>query len=333
MDADSHIAIAGAGSIGCFVGGVLAEAGRNVSMLGRGSLAERVQQDGVTISDIDGWTSHLPPARTGMTTNPAMLAEADIILVCVKSGATEEMARAIAAHAKREAIIVSLQNGVTNADKLRAILPDHDVRAGMVAFNVVQLPDGRFHKATSGEIMIEAGAPSLAPLLDSPRLRFVDAGDMSAILWGKLLINLNNALNALANIPIVEQLADPRWRRLFAAAQAEGLAALKAARIKPKAATPIPPRLMPIMLRLPTPLFRRIFGRSMKIDPNARSSMWEDLSKGRLTEIDELQGAVVALAEAHGLDAPVNRRIHAAIRAAEAAGSGPPGLRPADLAP
>ena len=80
-------------------------------------------------------------------------------------------------------------------------------------------------------------------------------------------------------------------------------------------------------------IFRRIFGRSMKIDPNARSSMWEDLSKGRLTEIDELQGAVVALAEAHGLDAPVNRRIHAAIRAAEAAGSGPPGLRPADLAP
>lgn len=332
MDADSRIAIAGAGSIGCFVGGVLAEAGRNVSMLGRGKLAERVQQDGLTISDIDGWTSHLSPAQVGMTTDPAMLAEANIILVCVKSGATEDMARAIAAHAKADAIIVSLQNGVSNAGKLSAILPGHDVRAGMVAFNVVQLPDGRFHKATSGEIMIEAGAPSLAPMLDSPHLRFAEAEDMPAILWGKLLINLNNALIALADLPIVEELADPKWRRLFAAAQAEGLAAMNAAGIRPKAATPIPPRLMPHLLRLPTPLFRRVFARGLQIDPTARSSMWEDLTRGRLTEIDELQGAVVALAEAHGLDAPVNRRIHAAIRKAEASGSGPPGLRPADLA-
>lgn len=331
MDHAAPILIAGAGSIGCYVGGVLAEAGRDVTLLGRGALAERVAREGLTVSFHDGRRIERPAGQPAMTTDPSAIARAAVILVAVKSGATEEMGRTIAAHARPDAIVVSLQNGVRNADRLRAILPDHDVRAGMVAFNVVQLQDGRFHKATSGEIKIERGSPSLEPLLNSEAQAIVEADDMAAIQWGKLLINLNNAINALADIPIATQLADRRWRRIFAAAQAEGLAAMKAAGITPKAATPIPPRLMPWLLRLPTPLFKRIFARNLKVDPEARSSMWEDLSKGRKTEVDELQGAIVDLAEAHGLSAPVNRRIAAAVREAEEANAGPPGLTPSDL--
>lgn len=331
MDPAAPILIAGAGSIGCYVGGVLAEAGRDITLLGRGALAERVADEGLSVSFHDGRRLERPAGAPAMTTDPASIERAAVILVTVKSGATEDMARTIAAHARPDAIVVSLQNGVRNADRLRAILPDHDVRAGMVAFNVVQLPDGRFHKATSGEIKIERAHPSLEPLLDTEAQAIVEADDMAAIQWGKLLINLNNAINALADIPIATQLADRRWRRIFAAAQAEGLAAMKAAGITPKAATPIPPRLMPWLLRLPTPLFKRIFARNLKVDPEARSSMWEDLTKGRKTEIDELQGAIVDLAQAHGLSAPVNRRIAAAIREVEGANSGPPGLTPSDL--
>ena len=78
-------------------------------------------------------------------------------------------------------------------------------------------------------------------------------------------------------------------------------------------------------------IFNAILGRTMKIDPEARSSMWQDLKQGRKTEIDYLQGAVIALAEQNKVDVPLMRRIVALIRDAEAAGNGPPGLMPQQI--
>jgi ketopantoate reductase (EC 1.1.1.169) len=117
------------------------------------------------------------------------------------------------------------------------------------------------------------------------------------VQWGKLIINLNNALSALSDMPLAAQLASRDWRRLFADQMAEGLAVLKAAGIVPVSSTPIPMNWSPTLLRLPDAIFNAILGRTMKIDPEARSSMWQDLKLGRKTEIDYLQGALIALAE------------------------------------
>ena len=78
-------------------------------------------------------------------------------------------------------------------------------------------------------------------------------------------------------------------------------------------------------------IFNAILGRTMKIDPEARSSMWQDLKQGRKTEIDYLQGAVIALAAQNNVDVPLMRRIVALIREAEVAGNGPPGLMPQQI--
>jgi 2-dehydropantoate 2-reductase len=78
-------------------------------------------------------------------------------------------------------------------------------------------------------------------------------------------------------------------------------------------------------------IFNAILGRTMKIDPEARSSMWQDLKQGRKTEIDYLQGAVIALAEKNSIDVPLMRRIVALVKEAEAAGNGPPGLKPLQI--
>jgi 2-dehydropantoate 2-reductase len=146
-----------------------------------------------------------------------------------------------------------------------------------------------------------------------------------------LIINLNNALSALSDMPLAAQLARRDWRRLFADQMAEGLAALKAAGITPASATPIPPSWMPALLRLPDMVFNAILGRTMKIDPEARSSMWQDLKQGRKTEIDYLQGAIIALAEQNHVDVPLMRRIVALIKQAEVAGNGPPRLTPQQI--
>jgi 2-dehydropantoate 2-reductase len=85
------------------------------------------------------------------------------------------------------------------------------------------------------------------------------------------------------------------------------------------------------LLRLPDPIFNLILGRTIKIDPEARSSMWQDLKHGRKTEIDYLQGAIIALAEQNNVDVPLSRRIVALIKQAEAAGKGPQRLTPQQI--
>jgi 2-dehydropantoate 2-reductase len=153
------------------------------------------------------------------------------------------------------------------------------------------------------------------------------------VQWGKLLVNLNNALNALSGLPLRRQLAQRAWRNLFADQMAEGLAAIRAERIRPVSPTPIPASWTPSLLRLPDAIFEVLLGRTMKIDPEARSSMSEDLQRGRRTEIDYLQGVVVEIAGRHGLDVPLSRRIVALIKSAEATGKGSPGLTPEQIAP
>src|SRR5260370_8954605 len=107
-----------------------------------------------------------------------------------------------------------------------------------------------------------------------------------------MVANLNTALKRLAALPLRRKLAQRPWRQLFADQMAEGLAAIRAEGIKPVSPTPIPVGLMPPLLRLPNIIFEPMLGRTMKIDPEARSSMWEDLKHGRRTEIDYLQGVI-----------------------------------------
>jgi 2-dehydropantoate 2-reductase len=329
-----RIAVAGAGSVGCYVGGCLALAGRDVTLLLRPALAEAIARHGLRLSGLDGTDRLIEPAAVRLATDPeAAFAGADVILVTVKSGDTPAMAGLIAEHGPSGVTVVSLQNGVGNPGVLLARLGGMArVVAGMVPFNVVQTrPEGgppRFHRATSGTLLIGAGVPGLRAGLDVEGLRVAEHRDMAGVLWGKLILNLNNALNALAGIPLAEELADRHWRRLLAAQIEEGLAVLKAAGVKPARIEGVPPGAVPRILRLPDWLFRRVAGRMLAIDPEARSSMWEDLERRRPTEIDHLQGAILATAAKAGRRAPLAGRIVELVKAAEAARSGSPRLRP-----
>jgi 2-dehydropantoate 2-reductase len=332
-----RVTIAGAGSIGCYVGGCLARAGRDVTLLTRPALADAIARHGLRVSELDGADDTLAPSALKVTTDAASaLAQADIVLVTVKSGATPEMADAIGRHAPPGAVVVSLQNGIGNADALRARLDaTHRVVAGMVPFNVVQTREGaapRFHRATSGTIGIAQGVPGLRRTLDVPGAPVAEHPDMEGVLWAKLLLNLNNALNALSGLPLAGELADRRWRVLLAAQIAEALAVLRAADVRLARVEAVPPRAIPFILRLPDVIFRVVASRMLAIDPAARSSMWEDLERRRLTEIDYLQGAILALAAEAGVAAPVTGRIAGLVKDAERAGRGSPGLRPEEVA-
>jgi 2-dehydropantoate 2-reductase len=332
MVAGQRIGIAGAGSIGCFVGGMLAAGGRRVALLARPRVIAEIEAHDLRPTSFDGFDQTIARDRFALSENPSRFGDAGIVLVTVKSADTAAMADIVARHAPPDAVIVSLQNGIGNAALLRDRLPGRRVLGGMVPFNVIALGDGRFHRATSGDIVIEQDEALPAEQLSVAGLTIRATDNIEGVQWGKLVLNLNNALNALADLPLRRQLSSRPWRQLFFADQvAEGLAAIRAEGIKPVSPTPIPLAWTPPLLRLPNAIFEPMLGRTMKIDPEARSSMWEDLKHGRRTEIDYLQGVITAIAERRGLEAPLSRRIVELIRQAEREAKGSPGLTPEQI--
>jgi 2-dehydropantoate 2-reductase len=329
--AKGAIVVAGAGSIGCFVGGLLADAGRDVTLLARPRIIADIAARGLHLTSVEGLDRNVPASAIRATEDPAAMSRADWVLVAVKSTDTAAMADLIARHVPPQAVIVSLQNGVDNVPLLRERLPNHQVLAGMVAFNAVSMGEGRFHRATSGEIVLEQDAADTAGKLAVPGLVVKSSSNMPGVQWGKLLLNLNNAINALSNLPLRDQLSQRPWRAILADQMAEALAAMKAADISP-VTPPLPASFLPFVLRLPDSVFRVVAGRMLKIDPQARSSMWEDLQLGRRTEIDHLQGAIIRLAARYGQSAPLSERITVLVRSAEAAKRGSPGLQPGQIA-
>ena len=314
------ICVYGAGSIGCYVGGRLAATGADVVLIGRPRLARESALYGLTLTDLHGAELRVPQPR--YATEPEAAAEADLVLVTVKSGATAEAAEALAPHLKPGAIVVSLQNGLRNAAVLRAHLPEAAVLPGMVAFNVVHLGEGRFHQGTVGDLGVEDH-----PALDAHAPAFADAGlnlvrhrELLGVQAGKLLLNLNNPINALSGLPLKTELSQRAYRRCLALAVREALRAYLHARILPARTAGVAPGFLPAVLNLPDAVFTRAAAKMLAMDPLARSSTWDDLEAGRPTEVDYFNGEIVALSAEHGLAAPVNERLTALVHAAEAGG-------------
>lgn len=316
--AADRVAVLGAGSVGCFIGGCWQAAGLPVTFVGRERIAEDVRTHGLTLSDYSGWETRL--TEVDYRTDPSALSEANVIILTVKSAATEDAAREIAANARENALVISFQNGVSNVEVLRKELGDRvAVVQGMIPYNVAYLGEGRFHKGVAGKLYAEdrPETRALADEIGPGPAELVLSDDMLGVAWGKLLINLNNAVNALSGRPLLDQLRQHDYRRVVAASQREGLRLLKHAGIRPAKIGAVGPALLPLVIGSPDWLFNSVFLKAWKIDERARSSMADDLAAGRKTEVDYINGELVALASRLGVDAPVNRKIVSLIHQAE----------------
>jgi 2-dehydropantoate 2-reductase len=309
--------VVGAGSIGCYVGGRLAAAGSSVWFVGRPRVTDALARAGLRVSDLEGYAAHIAAEQLHLA---GTVAEAwkqaravagdapTVLLLAVKGGATAAAAAEIGAACPAGTTVVSLQNGVENVARIQAAAPGLDVVAGMVPYNVVALQPSQVHRGTGGQLAFQDSAASRAflPLFEAAGLPARLSADMASVQWGKLLLNLNNPVNALSGLPLREQLLDRDLRRVLAALQVEALGVLRRAGIMPAQVATVAPHVLPRILRLPSWIFRRVASRMLRMDAKARSSMWEDLQQGRMTEIDDLCGAVVRLAARHGGTAPLN---------------------------
>lgn len=317
------IAVFGAGSIGCHLGGMLAEVA-DVTLVGRPAAMDVLRSRGLLLTGGGRADRRVAPAEIRLATGAQAAAGADYVLVTVKSAATAQAARELAGHLAPGATVVSFQNGLRNPAVLSQGLPGRAVVTGMVPYNVVQAAPGVFHQGTAGVLMVDGGERS-APLvvaMTQAGLEIEQRDDMPDVQHAKLLMNLNNAINALSGLPLREQLGQRAYRACLALCQREALASFRAANLAPARLGPVPPGLMPLVLRLPDWLFRRLAAATLRVDEQARSSMWADLQQGRPTEIDTLQGEVMGLAARHGLRAPANARLAELILEAESSKPG-----------
>ncbi|MES2919018.1 MAG: 2-dehydropantoate 2-reductase [Pseudomonadota bacterium] len=316
------IAVFGAGSIGCYLGGRLAAAGSRVVLIGRSYQAAHLTSLGLTLSDHEGYRGHLPPAQVAFSTDPGAAAAADLVLITVKAGGTDAAARALEFFLKKTAVVVSFQNGLHNLPLLAQRLREQTVLAGTVPFNVMQPAPGHFHQGSAGDLTVER-SPLLTPFLpefEAAGLPLELVDDIQPVQWARLLLNLNSAINGLSGLPLRRQLEQRPYRLVLAAAQREALALLRQRGQRLARLTPLPAAWLPAMLELPDPLFRLLASRLLAIDPQARSALQEDLDAGRKTEVDWLQGEVLRLAREQHRPAPVNARLLALVHEAEQGG-------------
>ena len=327
------VGVMGAGAIGCCVGGRWAHAvpTDEVVLIGRPAAMKEIDDKGLTVVDNAGSAT----VKVKTATSALALKGCDIVLVCVKSGQTDEVAQQLKrvlgeGAAGAPAVVVSLQNGMGNPARLRAHISGAQQRVlgGVVGFNVVTEGGGRFRKTTTGLIAVEeSGGDIEKALYGNLRTAGFDvlvSDDIAGVQWSKLVMNLNNAVSALTDAPTVQLIFEERYRKIVGAVMAEAIAVFKAAGVKPKKLGPLPPSLFPLLLSLPTPLVKVLARAQIQIDPEARSSMWEDLQRRRLTEVDELNGEIVRLAAKAQTTAPLSARIVELVHAAEQRALGSP---------
>lgn len=298
----------GAGLIGGYLGAALLVNDASVGWVVRDRVRQKLSQ-GIRVTDYLGNAYALEDLE--FVDAQQSTEEPDFLWITIKCTALESALDDIRQLVKPSTVVICLQNGIGAEDYLKKALPDNTVVRGVMGANVIEQAPGHLHRGTEGSIELH-DCPETRKLKAFFQLDLLPLAlheDIEGLVWAKLQLNLNNAVNAISDIPLKEELSDAGYRKILAAAQEELLAVANARNINLPKLTGVPPKLFPKILRLPTWLFTRVSSKTLTIDPKARSSMWCDLDEGRKTEIHFLNGAVVEEGEKVGVDCVVNRRL------------------------
>jgi 2-dehydropantoate 2-reductase len=239
--------------------------------------------------------------RVRASTEPAAVAGADVVLFCVKSGDTEDAGRAIGPHLAPGALVLGLQNGVDNAERLRRVI-DREVAATVVYVATEMAGPGHVRHHGRGELVVEPCTRSadVVAAFAAAGVPVTVSADVQAALWVKLVINCAyNALSAIAQLP---------YGRVVEVDGIAGVMADVVAECRAVAAAE--------SVALPETLGATVAGLAATM-PGQYSSTAQDLARGRPTEIEHLNGHVVRRGAARGVPTPVNATLLALVRLAE----------------
>jgi len=293
-----RVAVMGAGAVGCYYGGMLARAGHEVTLIARQPHVEAIRRDGLIMDTL----SFKESVALQASTEAHAVRGAQLVLFCVKSSDTEAAGAAIAPHLDADALVLSLQNGVDNAQRLQALLRQRVVPAVVYVATEMAGP-GRVKHNGRGDLVLGPAARR-----DDVLQAFAEAGvavqiseNVIGALWAKLIVNCAyNALSAIAMLPYGQLVQGQGIRDVMHGAVQECLAVAKA-----------------LGVTLPGDMWQSVQDIALAM-PQQSSSTAQDLARGRRTEIDHLNGYVVRQGAAHGVATPVNRTLWALVKLIEA---------------
>jgi len=298
-----RVAVLGAGAVGCFFGGMLARAGHQVTLIGRPVHVDAFRKSGLQFEGLK-FNERIP---VDASTEAEAVRGARLVLFCVKSTDTEEAAAQIAPYLDAGSIVVNLQNGVDNIERIRARVSQTVIPAVVYVATEMAGPGHLKHHgrgdlvigALDGEISMNS-LEMTRNLFEAAGVPVVISDNVAGELWAKLVVNCAyNAISAITQLPYGKLIAGAGIRETMRDVVEETLAVAKASGV----------RMAPDML-----------ARTYKIAegmPAQYSSTAQDLARGKPTEIDHLNGFVVRRGEALGIPTPANRALHALVKLIE----------------
>ncbi|MES2945855.1 MAG: ketopantoate reductase family protein [Pseudomonadota bacterium] len=296
-------AVMGAGAVGTYYGGMLARAGHDVLLIARPHHVEAIQRDGLHMQTLS-FDEHV---RLAASSEVAAVAGADVVLFCVKSTDTESTGELIRPFLGPDTLVLCLQNGVDNADRLRAVLPEHEVAAAVVYVATEMAGPGHVKHNGRGELVIEPSSKSeaLAQALITAAVPTEISDNVRGALWAKLILNCAyNAVSAITQLPYGKTSVGEGVQDLMQDVVVECLAVAKAEGVQVPG--DVNAAIQKIAETMPTQL----------------SSTAQDLARGKRTEIDYLNGLIVRRGAALGVATPANRVLWVLVRLLEGKNAG-----------
>jgi 2-dehydropantoate 2-reductase len=307
-----EILIIGAGAMGGLFGALLAPFAPVRLYTTNAEHARTINRDGLLLAGMDGVARRA--TVTVLTDSAQSDRPADLVLICTKAGSTEAAAQTAQTLLAAEGLALTLQNGLGNLERIAAVVGPSRAAAGVTAQAATLLGPGRVRRAGVGPTVL-AAAPgqsgqsvrlaAVAALFNRAAIETRIADDGEALLWSKLIVNVGiNALTALLRIPNGALGQFPQCERIMGEAVAEAVAVARALGVN----------------LAPEDQLDRV-RQVCAFTGGNRSSMLQDILRGSPTEIDVINGAVVARGRAVGVAAPVNALLVQLIHALEATAS------------
>src|SRR5258706_5340478 len=291
------IAVMGAGAVGCYYGFKLARAGHDIVLIGRAQHVEAIERQGLRL-ETQTFDEHI---RVTASTEGSAVQGAQLVLFCVKSNDTESGAAAMKPHLAPDALVLSLQNGVENADRLRALL-SQEVAAAVVYVGTEMAGPGHVRHHGRGELVIEPskGSDDVARALTAAGVPSDISDNVRGALSAKLILNCAyNALSAITQLPYGRLVKGEGITAVMRDLVDECVAVAKADDVT------IPGDVDAAVRKIAETV------------PGQYSSTAQDLARGKRSEIDHLNGLILRRGEALGVATPANRLLHAIVKLIE----------------
>ncbi len=301
MNTPLKFAVMGAGAVGCYYGGMLARAGHPVVLIARQPHVNAIALAGLRMQT-QTFDEHV---MLQASTQASAVQGADVVLFCVKSSDTETAGRLMQPHLQPDALVMCLQNGVDNADRLRAVLPQHAVSAAVVYVATEMAGPGHVKHNGRGDLVVEPSASSAvtvqaAQALVAAGVPTVVSNNVRGELWAKLVLNCAyNGVSAIAQLPYGKTVTGVGVAAVMCDVVAECLAVAQAEGVQ--VAGDVHAAVAKLAGSMPLQF----------------SSTAQDLARGKPSEIDHLNGFIVQRGEALGIATPANRVLWALVKLLE----------------